>query len=142
MSTLANAPSRPSALKSRIAKRKTKVGPQEKASGRKKFGSLALTGTVQVVSFVVLAMIDYLIAIWVATTMIPVAMASVADALGFDPTAANTAGLTVWVVASLALMLFLVVLAVVAMRALWRLRKRVLSWAQSQLKTDAHSSAV
>lgn len=142
MPTFANAPSSLSALKSCIAKSESKVGSQEKASGGKKFGSLFLTGFIHVVSFAVLAMIDYLIVIWIATMMIPVAMASVADALGFDPTAANTAGLTVWVVASLALMLFLVVLAVVAMRALWRLRKRVLSWAQSQLKTDAHSSAV
>ena len=87
---------------------------------------------VQTVSFAAVALADYLIVFLVATSLVPVAMASMADGLGLDPVNAPLSGFTVWLVCSLALMLFLVVLTLIVMRALWHLRTRGIVWARGQ----------
>lgn len=105
--------------------------PARDNTGRKGPGATVMSVIVQALSLLLVAVADYLIAFFVATSVVPVAMASMADGLGFDPLNTTASGFGVWLLSSLALVLFIVVLALVAMRALWRARGRAIAWAKA-----------
>jgi len=116
----------------KIEPRRSNTMPRSADPAKEGRGTTALSVFVRVASFRVVAVLDYLIAFFVATSLVPVAMASMADGLGLDPVNAPPAGFGVWLLSSLALVLFLVVLALVGMRALWRLRARAVAWAKGK----------
>jgi hypothetical protein len=70
--------------------------------------------------------VDYVLAMFVAMKIVPMIAASTASGLGIDPQGA-VSGVIVWLLAASTLTVFVVIVALIAMRSLWRLQRKVLT---------------
>ncbi|HEU5223071.1 MAG TPA: hypothetical protein VFU07_05245 [Candidatus Lumbricidophila sp.] len=111
---------------------KAKIRSEGAEIGAAKRGWFGLI-TVKALSFVALAVLDFLIAMFVAARLVPLAMASLASGMGLNLGAASLASMAVWLLSSLALVAFIVALTLVLMRGLNLQRRALIIRAQARL---------
>lgn len=84
-------------------------------------------------TFIVVALLDYMIGLFLAVRMVPTMMASLASGMGVNMNSAPLPGFMVWAMSSLMVVIFMAVLGLVVMVALWRLRRRLLALLSSRV---------
>lgn len=77
--------------------------------------------------FLILGLITYVLALVASGWAMPQLMAGVADGMGMDFETATLAGYAVWMMSSAVLVLLVSALVLVAVRAMWRLSRRVIA---------------